>query len=138
MIDTHCHLNDSKFDGEVETIVNNFLSAGVDKAICIGCDNVSNKKAKEIATTFNCVFYSVGIHPDDCDSYDKQELEEYLKANDKKLVAVGEIGLDYYHNKENKQKQIETFCSQIELAKQYKLPIVIHCRDAYGDMLEVL
>lgn len=138
MIDSHCHLNDNQYVGEVDKIVNNFLLAGIQKAICVGCDPISNKKAKEIASQFESVFYTVGIHPDDCSKYNQTEIEEYLKANDKKLVAVGEIGLDYFHNKENKKEQIMVFESQIELAKKYNLPIVVHCRDAYGDMLEVL
>lgn len=138
MIDSHCHLNDNQYVNEVDKIVNNFLSAGVNKAICVGCDPVSNKKAKEIASTYENVYYTVGIHPDDCSKFNQEDLEEYLKSNDKKLVAVGEIGLDYFHNKENKQEQINVFKKQIELAKKYKLPIVIHCRDAYGDILEVL
>lgn len=137
-IDSHCHLNDTQYTNEVDKIVNNFLSAGIENAICVGCDPVSNKKAKEIASTYDCVYYTVGIHPDDCDKYSEKGLEEYLKSNDKKLVAVGEIGLDYYHNKDNKEEQIKVFENQIMLAKKYSLPIVIHCRDAYGDMLEIL
>lgn len=138
MLDSHCHLNDNQFDGEVDKIVNNFLSAGVEKAICVGCDSVSNEKAKEIANKFDSVYYTVGFHPDDLDKFSEQELIEYLEAKDKKLVAVGEIGLDYFHNKENKEEQKRVFEAQINLAKQYKLPIVIHCRDAYGDTLEIL
>jgi len=138
LIDTHCHLNDNQYAREVDQVVNNFLSAGVETAICIGCDPISNQKAKEIANTYENVFYAVGIHPDDCDKFNIKDLEEYLIKNDKKLVAIGEIGLDYFHNKDNKLKQIEVFESQIELARKYKLPIIIHCRDAYGDMLEVL
>ena len=138
MIDTHCHLNDSWFDGEVDQVVNNFLGAGIEKVICIGCDPKTNKKAKEIADKYETVYYTIGIHPDDEQTFNLKELESYLKKKDKKLVAIGEIGLDYFHNKENKDLQIEIFEKQINLAKKYKLPIVIHCRDAYGDMLEVL
>ena len=138
MIDTHCHLNDKQFDAQVDEIVNSFLLAGVDKAICVGCDQFSNQKAKEIANTYDCVYFTVGVHPDDCETYNELEIENYLKNKDNKLVAVGEIGLDYFHNKENKQKQIEVFESQINLANKYGLPIVIHCRDAYGDTLEIL
>ena len=138
MIDTHCHLNDNQYNGEVSQVVCNFLTAGVDCVICVGCDPVSNKKAKEIASSYENVFYTVGVHPDDCSKFNQEDLEEYLKSSDKKLVAVGEIGLDYFHNKENKQEQIDVFEKQIQLAKRYGLPIVIHCRDAYGDTLEVL
>lgn len=138
MLDSHCHLNDIQFDGIVDEIVNNFLLAGVEKAICVGCDPYSNARAKEIAHTYDQVYYTVGIHPDDCDKYNEVVLESYLKARDSKLVAVGEIGLDYFHNKENKPYQISVFESQIKLAEKYHLPVVIHCRDAYGDTLNIL
>ena len=78
MLDTHCHINDPKFKGEVDQIVNNFLSAGVNSAICVGCDPVSNLKAKEIANTYNSVYYTVGVHPDDCEKFISSDLEEYL------------------------------------------------------------
>ena len=138
MIDSHCHLNDNQYDGEVNQIVSGFLSAGVNNVICVGCDKVSNKKAFEIAQKFDSVKYTVGFHPDDCDKYDEQELLDFLNKKDKKLVAVGEIGLDYFHNKENKEKQKQVFQEQIKLAKEFKKPIVVHCRDAYGDTLEIL
>lgn len=137
-IDSHCHLNDLKYEGEVDQIVSNFLSAGVEKVICVGCDPISNKRAKEIAQQYDSVYYTVGIHPDDCKTYNKNEIEDYLIEKDHKLVAVGEIGLDYFHNKDNKAEQIAVFEEQIELAKKHQLPIVIHCRDAYGDTLEIL
>lgn len=138
MLDSHCHLNDSQYQGQVDEIVNNFLCAGVEKVICVGCDETSNEKAKEIAGDYKQVFYTVGIHPDDCETYNEQKLERYLKQRDNKLVAIGEIGLDYFHNSDNKETQKRVFISQIELAKKYKLPIVVHCRDAYGDTLDIL
>lgn len=136
MIDTHCHLNDNQFNGEVDNVVNNFLNSGVESAICIGCDPESNKKAIEISKQYSQVYCAVGIHPDDCNKYNEQELENLL--NNDKIVAIGEIGLDYFHNKDNKEQQRQVFISQIKLAKKHKLPIVIHCRDAYQDTLNIL
>ena len=138
MLDTHCHLNDIQFSEDLNQVITNFLFAGVNKAITIGCDPQSNVEAIELAKKYESVFCAVGIHPDDCNKYDEAQLENLLKNKDNKLVAVGEIGLDYFHNKENKEEQIKVFESQIKLAKKYKLPIVIHCREAYGDTLEVL
>lgn len=138
MIDTHCHLNDNQFNGEVEEVVKRYLSAGIKKVVCVGCDKESNNKAKEIAGEFESVYYSIGFHPDDCSAYNQQELESFLSAGDKKLVAIGEIGLDYFHNKDNKEEQKHVFESQIQLAKKHQLPIIIHCRDAYGDTLDIL
>lgn len=138
MLDTHCHLTDKQYENETDEIVSSFLSAGVEKAITIGYDPHSNLKALELANKYESVYCAVGIHPDDCDKYNEQEMEQFLSNKTNKLLAVGEIGLDYFHNKENKEKQKQVFESQINLANKYKMPIVIHCRDAYGDMLEIL
>ena len=142
MIDTHCHLNDDMFNNDVAQVVTNFLSAGVNTAICVSYDLESSIKASELADEFNCVYYAVGVHPDNLLDYNEAKLEALIKqAKNKtvnKLVAIGEIGLDYFHNKENKEQQRKVFISQIELANKYGLPIIIHCRDAYGDTLEIL
>ncbi len=138
MIDTHCHLNDLQFEKDVDLVVSNFLSSGVECAICVGCDPLGNEKAVEIAKNYDCVFCAVGIHPDDCDKYDEQKLVELLSDKVNKIVALGEIGLDYFHNKDNKELQKQVFISQIELAKKFNLPIVVHCRDAYFDTYEIL
>ena len=138
MIDTHCHLAEPHYEGELTNIVNNFSTAGIDFVVTIGYDEKNNLASRDIAHDYDNVYYTVGYHPDECASYDEMKLESMLMRNDKKLVALGEIGLDYFHNKENKDKQKEVFIHQINLAKKYNLPIVIHCRDAYGDMLEIL
>lgn len=138
MIDTHCHLNDNQYNGIVDEIVNNFLDAGIEKVVCVGYNAEANDKAKEIAKKYDCVYYAVGVHPDDAKTYDKIKLENQIKNKDEKLVAIGEIGLDYFHNKDNKNEQMKVFEDQICLAEKYNLPIIIHCRDAYGDTLEVL
>lgn len=137
MLDTHCHLNDKMFT-DVNDVVNNFLTAGVEKAICIAWNYNSSLKAIELSSQFDSVYAAIGCHPDDCSTFNEQEIENLLKQNHKKVVAVGEIGLDYFHNKENKEEQKRVFISQINLANKYKLPIVIHCRDAFGDTLEIL
>ncbi len=142
MIDTHCHLNDAMFNNDIEQVVANFLSAGVNTAICVSYDLDSSILAADIADNYDCMYYAVGVHPDNLKDYNKEKLEEIIKVaktkEPNKLVAIGEIGLDYFHNKENKEQQKEVFVSQIELANKYCLPIVIHCREAYGDTLEIL
>ena len=137
MIDTHCHLNDAKYEN-VDEIVNNFLRMGVDKAICIGWDYLSSVRAIELSNQYDSVYAVVGVHPDECDSFNKQELEAILRNKSKKILAVGEIGLDYFHNKDNKDKQIKVFEQQIALAYKYNLPIVIHTRDAFSDTLNIV
>ena len=138
MLDTHCHLNDIQFSNDLNHVVTKFLNAGIEKAVCIGCCPESNLDVIKLANKYESVYCAVGVHPDDCYKYNAEDLENLLKNKNNKLVAVGEIGLDYYHTKENREDQIRVFISQIELANKYKLPIVIHCRDAFGDMLEIL
>ena len=91
-----------------------------------------------LAKKYDSVYCTIGVHPSDCEKYDEQIFEEMVKNRHEKVVAIGEIGLDYYWTKENKEIQKQVFESQIKLAKKYKLPIVIHCRDAYADTLEIL
>lgn len=138
MIDTHCHLNDSQFDNDLDRVINNFFLSGGSAMICVGADFQSSMKAKMIAESNDNIYYTVGVHPDDCDKFDQSELEDLIITKSDKLVAIGEIGLDYFHNKSNKAKQIEVFVSQINLAIKYNLPIVVHCRDAYQDVYNIL
>lgn len=138
MIDTHCHINDAKFNGETEQIISNFLTNGVEKVICVGCCMQSSVEAMELANQHECVYATVGVHPSDCGGYNEKEFEQLIQNRTKKVVAIGEIGLDYYYGKDNKEQQKQVFVSQIKLAKKYNLPIVIHCRDAYLDCLEIL
>jgi len=138
LLDTHCHINDPMFKGEIDQIVSNFLDAGVENIITIGCCPESNKDVIDLSNKYKNVFCAVGVHPDDCYKYDAKELDKLLLNKNNKMVALGEIGLDYYHTKENKEEQIRVFESQIQLAIKHKLPIIIHCRDAFGDMLNIL
>ena len=138
MIDSHCHLNDDMFAGEEDIIINNYLKAGVSTVICIGCNTKTNNQAKRLANNNKSVYYTVGYHPDDIADFNIEKLEKFFVEKDNKLVALGEIGLDYFHNKENKLDQIEMFEKQIQLAKKYNMPIVVHCREAYQDTYETL
>ncbi len=138
MIDTHCHLNDNQFDNDLDKVINDFFLSGGGAMICVGADLKSSMNAKIIADSNDNIYYTIGVHPDDCDKYNESELEDMLLTRSDKLVAIGEIGLDYFHNKENRAKQIEVFVSQINLAIKYNLPIVIHCREAYQDVYNIL
>ena len=138
MIDSHCHLNDKMYEQDLEEVIADVFSSGIDKVICVGADYLSSVKAGEIASTHENIYYTIGVHPDDCNNYSESEIEDLIVNANKKLVAIGEIGLDYFHNKGNRFRQIETFESQINLAIKHNLPIVVHCREAYGDCLEVL
>ncbi|MBR3841451.1 MAG: TatD family hydrolase [Erysipelotrichales bacterium] len=138
-IDTHCHLNDESYE-DVASIVEECRNQNIEKMICIGFDLPSSIRAVELANTYDIVYAAVGVHPDDADSYN-DEVEKQLEAlalNNKKVVAIGEIGLDYYWDKASHDTQKSVFAKQIELARRLNLPIIIHNRDAFMDTYEVL
>ena len=135
LFDSHSHYNDEKFDEDREDILGKIKEDGVSMAIVAGYDIESSKKAINIANEHNNIFATCGISPNDVGP-ETAIIEEI--ARNKKVVAIGEIGLDYYWNKENKRIQKDAFIKQIEIANRLELPIVIHCRDAIYDTLEIL
>ena len=142
LFDSHSHYNDEKFDVDREEIIKETILNGVSNFIVAGYNLESSKKAIEIAQEYEAAYAIVGISPNDADEIKACVNENLLKiekmANNKKVVAIGEIGLDYYWNKENKELQKEIFIKQIEIANKLKLPIVIHTRDAFVDTIEIL
>lgn len=139
LIDVHAHLDDCQFENDVKLVVERAKSCGVEKIITNGTNVLSSKRAVQIAGLFDNVFCTVGIHPEDIDEL---KSEDFLKieelAREKKVLAIGEIGLDYHFRDDNKAMQIKVFETQLKLAHKLNLPVVIHCRDAVGDMLEIL
>ncbi len=138
IIDTHAHYASDQYDGLLDEIFASFENLGVSSVINCGCTIESSKKNIEFAKKYDCCYAAVGFHPQDITSepLDFEALEALLKCE--KVVALGEIGLDYYWNKENREAQIAAFISQIELAKKYDLPVIVHDRDAHADTLEIL
>jgi TatD DNase family protein len=141
LFDCHAHYNDEKFENDREEILKKVYESGVTKLVCAGYDKISSKKAVQIAQKHDFIYAIVGISPNDIP--EENLLSEQLKeveilAKLPKVVAIGEIGLDYHWNKENKEKQKEIFIKQIELANKLELPIVIHTREAIFDTLSIL
>lgn len=137
-IDTHAHLSDELLRDTQEEIIAEFESNGIDMVIEVGCDPESSRSAVELAKTHNNVYAMVGYHPIVAETYtenDIRELEELAKNG--KIVAIGEIGLDYHYDYD-KALQKELFIRQLKLADKLGLPVVIHLRDAYGDMVDLL
>ena len=137
IFDTHAHYEDERFDEYREEMFSTFNQKGVGKILTCGCDKESSLKAISIAEKYDYVYSAVGIHPGNIDSGTTVEEIEELAKN-KKCVAIGEIGLDYYWVQDNKPQQKEIFISQIELAKKLDLPVIVHDREAHGDTLEIL
>lgn len=138
-IDTHIHLTDNAFSADREKVIDNFLKAGVGRAINVGYDLNSSIESKKIAESHKEIYFAAGLHPDDEKSADEitlAEIKELTKCE--KCVAVGEIGLDYHYEGFDKEGQKRAFISQLALASEAKLPVIIHSRDAAGDMTDIL
>jgi len=139
IFNTHTHLNSKElYDNHLEYI-KNATECNVNKMVVVGFDLESSKKAVEIAEANENIYASVGICPTEIRSDSNIEYDEYEKLlTSKKVVAVGEVGLDYYYDTTDKEKQTECFIKFIELANKYNLPIIIHSRDSLLDTLNML
>ncbi len=137
--DSHAHYNDEKFEEDRDEIIDLIYQNGITRTVCVGYNLIKSKEALKIAEKKDFIFASAGISPNDIDDFEKRKLEEIeILAKNKKVVAIGEIGLDYYWNKENKNDQKELFIKQIEIANRLEKPIIIHTRDASIDTIEIL
>ncbi len=137
--DTHAHYNDEKFEEIVEQTLEENRKCGVVKVNNIGYNIESSIKAIELSNMFEDQYAVIGIHPSDVGKCTVKQIEElYNKKNNGKIVAIGEIGLDYYWVKDNKEEQKALFIEQIDLANKLKLPIVVHSRDASLDTYTTL
>ena len=137
LIDTHSHISNEFYDDIDSVIEENFKY--VDKIIISGCEKEAIKESIDIANKNENIYVTIGYHPDQVDyvnDNDIEELKELVKNH--KVVGIGEIGLDYYWVKDNKEKQIELFEKQLELAEELNLPVVIHSRDATEDTINTL
>lgn len=142
LFDSHCHLNDEQFDEDRDKLIPELVNSGIEMFINAGYSVQSSKKAIDIAKYYSHIYTTCGISPNDIsndvDSINRElkEIEEI--AHNKKVVAIGEIGLDYHWNTENKDLQKYAFIKQIEIANKLEFPIVIHTREAVMDTLDIL
>lgn len=138
LIDTHCHLY-SEYYSDIDDIVNLAKKSNVNILINNGCDSKSNKEVIDLLDKYKNMYGAIGIHPEEVENHsldDIKFIEDNL--NNKKVVAIGEIGLDYHYSKENKEKQIKLFELQLDIANKYKVPVIIHSRDATEDTINIL
>lgn len=141
-IDVHCHLTGGDYEqvGGVQSVVARATADGVERIICSGCDLDCSFEGAEIARKYENVYFCTGFHPGELKKYKDGDLDKLASlCDDKKCVAVGEIGLDY-HFDDNPQPsfQRELFIKQMQMANEYGLPIVVHSRDAAGETFEIL
>lgn len=138
-IDTHMHIGDD-FGVEPDLYVKNATDAQVEVLIASFCEKDDIMLSTKFVEKYKNLYACIGYHPEVSNKIvekDYEILEEMVK-NNPKIVAIGEIGLDYYWNKDNKDKQREVFCKQLEIAKKLKLPVVIHSRDSINETYEIL
>ena len=139
LFDTHAHMNDPAFDEDREAVLLGLKDKGVDLMMNVGCCLDSSRDCIAMAEKYPFVYASVGTHPDSADEVDDAVLEEYRKmAQHEKVKAIGEIGLDYYYETIPRQTQIRAFRMQMELARELKMPVIVHERNAHDDGMRVV
>ena len=139
MIDTHAHLQWPDFDKDREQVIKRAFDAGLRAIVSIGYDLNASREAVGIANSHEGVYAVVGIHPHNARTISAKVLSALRGlAQDSKVVAVGEIGLDYYRNLSPRPQQKEAFEQQLQLARELKLPVVIHDREAHADILQIV
>ena len=138
MIDTHAHIQ-SRDVGDVDKVINSAKENGVSKIICVGYDVKSSVEAVELADKYKEVYAIIGVHPSEVEYVESNYIDTLKKLSEnKKVVAIGEIGLDYHYQPFDKDLQKKVFLEQLELANEVNLPICIHSRDATGDLIKML
>ena len=139
LFDTHAHLNDDRFDGQRDEIIKSLPSKGVGAYCEIGYDIESSKKAVSLCEKYDYVYAAAGVHPHDTDALSEKDMETLKElCSHKKVVALGEIGLDYYYDNSKRENQRYWFDRQLSLAEELNIPITVHTRDAMADTIDIL
>lgn len=138
LIDTHCHLDVSDYPNE-EELLDKISKSDIKAIIVNGCDVASSIEAVRLAHQYSFIYAAVGFHPENCNFINENDyilFDGWLK--DKKVIAIGEIGLDYHYDEDNKEKQLSVFKRQLDIALKYNKPVIIHSRDTGNDTYNIL
>jgi TatD DNase family protein len=139
LFDTHTHLNSPDFANDLEDTINRAHAAGVRQMMVVGYDPITNRRALEVVRGRQNFYAAVGIHPHDAKDFDERAVAELaVHASDPSVVALGEVGLDFYRNLSPKEDQEKAFKRQIRMAREMNLPLIIHSRDAYEQVIQIL
>ncbi|MBI3356275.1 MAG: TatD family hydrolase [Nitrospirae bacterium] len=139
LIDTHAHLDDARYNDDREAMITRAREAGVQAFVTIGCDLATSQSALSLAGQHPSVYASIGVHPHEVKYIQDSWYDEFRRmAKNTKVVAYGEIGLDYHYNHSSPKEQRERFREQIQLARELKLPVIIHTREAQEDTIAIL
>jgi len=139
LIDTHCHLTFEQLAGDIEAVIERSRAAGVVGWITVGTDPQHNREAIQLTEWFENMYATVGIHPHDAKdvaAHTMAELKELARSD--KVVAIGETGLDFHYDFSPRQDQRRVFEAQLEIASQLNLPVIIHCREAFDETIDIL
>lgn len=137
-VDTHCHLDDERFNEDREEVLKR-IEEKMEFVVNIGFDLPSSKTSVEYSNTYPFIYSAIGVHPTSISEYNDEVEKELIElSKNKKVVAIGEIGLDYYWMEDEKEVQKEGFRKQMRLAEKLNLPVIIHSRDAMADTIEIL
>jgi TatD DNase family protein len=139
MIDSHVHLNHPDFAADLDQVIARAQQAGVTAMVNIGFDIDSSRETLEMTRQYPFLYGAVGVHPHDAKTY-SEDVEENLERliEDARVIAIGEIGLDFYRDLTPRDRQREVFASQLGLARRKNMPVIIHCRDAFDDVIAML
>ncbi|MBQ8537010.1 MAG: TatD family hydrolase [Clostridia bacterium] len=140
LFDTHCHIDDPRFDEDRQETLARMAEHGVHQAVIVGSDMPSSKSAVDFAKAHDGFYAAVGVHPHEAKTFKMADLEtigQWFK-NEPKVVALGEIGLDYYYDLSPREVQREVFMTQLDWAYENDKPVIFHIRDAHGDILDLL
>lgn len=137
-IDTHCHLSKDDYD-DIDSIIKENFEAGIEKIIISGCSYEWIRESLELSEKYSNVFVTLGYHPSEVTNLDKEKIQFLIDSlSHKNVVGLGEIGLDYYYGKDNKDEQIKLFEEQLKIAENKNMKVVIHSRDAVEDTINCL
>ena len=139
LIDSHAHIYDEQYGyGGAQNIISSMQSDGLEYIVCVGCDMPTSEICVNLAKANPDIYATVGVHPYDADTVTEDNIAqlEALAKSCSKVVAIGEIGVDFHHGGEDKQLQVRAMQMQYDLARQLKLPIVFHIRDGFGEFSE--
>jgi TatD DNase family protein len=140
LFDSHAHLNDERFDEDRDELIKSLREKNVDLVVNPGADIETSKSAVELSNKYDFIYAAVGVHPHDVSELDDSAIKTLreMATKNNKVVAIGEIGLDYYYDHSPREAQKEWFKKQILLANELKLPIIIHDRDAHADTFDII
>jgi TatD DNase family protein len=139
LFDSHAHLDDKRYNPDRQALIEGLPSRGVSRVVNVGADMESSRRSIQLAQEYPFIYAAIGVHPHDSEGMKDQDLDSLLEmAKHPKVVAIGEIGLDFYYDNSPRESQRDRFADQLDLSVKAGLPVVIHSRDAHSETMDIL